>query len=56
MHDFRDLPEITRDQIDHFFEHYKDLEHGKWVKVENWGDATRAKQMITEAIERAKAE
>ncbi len=54
VHDFSDLPEITRDQINHFFEHYKDLEHGKWVKVENWGDAARAKQMITEAIERAK--
>ena len=54
VHDFSDLPEITRDQINHFFEHYKDLEHGKWVKVENWGDAARAKQMIVEAIERAK--
>ncbi len=54
VHDFSDLPQITRDQINHFFEHYKDLEPGKWVKVENWGDATRAKQMIVEAIERAK--
>jgi inorganic pyrophosphatase len=54
VHDFSDLPEITREQINHFFEHYKDLEHGKWVKVENWGDATRAKQMIAEAIERAR--
>jgi inorganic pyrophosphatase len=54
VHDFSDLPEITRDQINHFFEHYKDLEPGKWVKVENWGDAARAKQMIAEAIERAK--
>ncbi|NKB29044.1 MAG: inorganic diphosphatase [Rhodobacteraceae bacterium] len=54
VHDFSDLPEITRQQINHFFEHYKDLEPGKWVKVENWGDAARAKQMIVEAIERAK--
>jgi inorganic pyrophosphatase len=54
VHDFSDLPQITRDQINHFFEHYKDLEPGKWVKVENWGDAGRAKQMIVEAIERAK--
>ena len=53
IHDFSDLPNITRDQINHFFEHYKDLEPGKWVKVENWGDADRAKQMIVEAIERA---
>ena len=55
VYDFEDLPEITRDQINHFFEHYKDLEHGKWVKVENWGNAARAMQMIAEAIERAKA-
>ncbi len=54
VHEFSDLPEITRDQINHFFEHYKDLEPGKWVKVENWGDAARAKQLIVEAIGRAK--
>ena len=54
VHDFMDLPEITRQQIDHFFEHYKDLEKDKWVKVENWGDAARAKQMIREAIERGR--
>ena len=52
--EFEHLPQITRDQIGHFFEHYKDLEPGKWVKVENWGDAARAKQMIAEAIDRAK--
>lgn len=53
--EFEDLPEITRDQIGHFFEHYKDLEPGKWVKVENWGDAARAREMIQEAIARAGA-
>jgi len=53
--DFDDLPDITRQQINHFFEHYKDLEPGKWVKVENWGDHNRAKQMIIDAIERYKA-
>ena len=53
VHDFSDLPEITRQQINHFFEHYKDLEPGKWVKVEEWGDAARARQMIEEAIARA---
>ncbi len=51
--EFSDLPEITRDQINHFFEHYKDLEPGKWVKVQNWADATRAREMIEEAIKRA---
>jgi inorganic pyrophosphatase len=55
VREFMDLPEITRQQIGHFFEHYKDLEPGKWVKVENWGDAARAKQMISEAIARAGA-
>ena len=54
IHDFSDMPDITRQQINHFFEHYKDLEPGKWVKVEEWGDADRAKQMIQEAIDRAK--
>ena len=48
------IPEITREQIKHFFEHYKDLEKGKWVKVTGWGDAAEARKMIVEAIERAK--
>jgi inorganic pyrophosphatase len=48
------LPEITRQQIEHFFEHYKDLETGKWVKVIGWGDHEEAERMIVEAIERAK--
>jgi len=50
-----DLPEITLQQIEHFFEHYKDLEAGKWVKVLGWGDAEEAKRLISEAIERARA-
>ena len=53
VHDVTDLPEITRDQIRHFFEHYKDLEPGKWVKVLGWGGAEEARQLITEAIARA---
>ena len=50
-----DLPEITLEQIAHFFEHYKDLEKTKWVKLVGWGDAAEAKRLITEAIERAKS-
>ncbi len=50
-----DLPQITLDQIQHFFEHYKDLEPGKWVKILGWGGAEEAQQLILEAIERAKA-
>ena len=51
-----DLPEITLEQIRHFFEHYKDLERGKWVKVIGWGDPDEARRLITEAVERAKVE
>ncbi|WP_454654524.1 inorganic diphosphatase [Bosea beijingensis] len=55
VHNYTDLPQITLDQIQHFFEHYKDLEPGKWVKLKGWGDAAMAKKLIVEAIERAKA-
>ena len=54
VHNYLDLPEITRQQIEHFFAHYKDLEPGKWVKLSGWGDAAEAEQMIVDAIERAK--
>ncbi len=54
VHDFTDLPEISRQQIEHFFEHYKDLEPGKWVKLGGWQDRNTARRLITEAIERAK--
>ncbi len=49
-----DLPQITLEQIKHFFEHYKDLEPGKWVKVIGWGGADEAKRMILQAVERAR--
>ena len=52
--DYKDLPEITLNQVAHFFEHYKDLEPGKWVKIDTWKDAAEAKRLIVEAIERAK--
>jgi inorganic pyrophosphatase len=51
---YTDLPEITIKQIEHFFEHYKDLEPGKWAKIIRWGDAQEARRLIVEAIERAK--
>jgi inorganic pyrophosphatase len=51
---YRDLPQITIDQVKHFFEHYKDLEEGKWVKVVKWGDADEACSLILEGIERNK--
>src|SRR4029078_11488961 len=54
IHDYSQLPEITIQQVQHFFEHYKDLEPGKWVKMNGWGDAEEAKQLIRDAIARAK--
>jgi inorganic pyrophosphatase len=48
-----DLPDITLQQIEHFFEHYKDLEPGKWVKIGDWHGVEDARRMIVEAIERA---
>lgn len=41
-----DLPELLVKQIEHFFENYKDLEPGKWVKVDGWADAEAARQEI----------
>ena len=41
-----DLPELLIKQIQHFFEHYKDLEPGKWVKVKGWGGIDEAKQEV----------
>ena len=50
-----DLPDIVTQQIEHFFAHYKDLEPGKWVKIQGWGDADEAKQIVLDSIARAKA-
>jgi len=49
---YTDLPGISLQQIQHFFEHYKDLETGKWVKIIGWGDAAEARSLIVEALER----
>ncbi len=53
---YDDLPQITLDQIEHFFTHYKDLEPGKWVKLVGWKSAEYARQLVVEGIARAKAE
>jgi len=45
-----DLPPLLLQQIEHFFEHYKDLEKGKWVKVQGWADAAEAKAEIEKAV------
>jgi inorganic pyrophosphatase len=54
VRNYTDLPPITLQQIEHFFAHYKDLEPGKWSKVDRWGDAAEARQMVIEGILRAK--
>lgn len=50
-----DLPSIVRQTIEHFFETYKDLEPGKWVKVKGWGSMDDACDVISQSIERAGA-
>lgn len=52
---YTDLPKISIEQIEHFFAHYKDLEPGKWVKIDHWGHVEEAKSLIVQALERAKA-
>ena len=52
---YRDIRPVLIEQIQHFFEHYKDLEHDKWVKVQRWGETEEAMSLIREAIERAEA-
>ena len=52
---WRGLPAILTEQIAHFFQHYKDLEKGKWVTIVRWLDAEGAKQVVMEALARAAA-
>ncbi|MEX6505504.1 inorganic diphosphatase [Jiella sp. M17.18] len=54
--EYSDMPEITLKQIEHFFEHYKDLEPGKWVKIGDWGDSAHAKELIRAAVARYEAD
>jgi inorganic pyrophosphatase len=50
VHNYTDLPDITIMQIQHFFEHYKDLEPGKWVKVQGWDGPEAARQEISSGM------
>ena len=47
-----DLPQLLRDQMVHFFEHYKDLEKGKWVKITGWGDMEDARKELLDGAAR----
>lgn len=52
VHTVRELPSPIRDQIAHFFQHYKDLEKGKWVRIEGWHGPNDARRAIVESIAR----
>ncbi|MAF68978.1 MAG: inorganic diphosphatase [Micavibrio sp.] len=54
VRDIDQVRPILKDQIEHFFTHYKDLEKGKWSKTVRWGNAEEAKKLIIEGVERAK--
>jgi inorganic pyrophosphatase len=49
IQDIDDVPQLLKDQIVHFFENYKDLEKGKWVKVEGWENADAAREAISKS-------
>ncbi len=51
-----DLPAVQLKQIEHFFQRYKDLDSGKWVKIDGWGDLEAAKAEIASSVERYTAE
>lgn len=51
---FRDLPKVMCDQIAHFFQHYKDLEKGKWVTIVRWLDTQEAERLVMDGLARAK--
>ncbi|MCI4661284.1 MAG: inorganic diphosphatase [Neomegalonema sp.] len=51
IQDVSDLPQKERDRIQHFFEHYKDLEAGKWVKLLGWGDKAEAEAILQKSID-----
>ena len=55
VHTYTDLPETLIDRTTHFFQHYKDLEPNKWVKVRGWEGVENARELIVESIARAKS-
>jgi inorganic pyrophosphatase len=55
VHDIDQVSKHWLERIGHFFQHYKDLEPGKWVKISGWGDAAQARKIVLEAVERFKA-
>ncbi len=52
IEDINQVSSHWMERIGHFFEHYKDLEKGKWVKLDGWGGAAEAKRILVESVER----
>ncbi|WP_088329549.1 inorganic diphosphatase [Lacimicrobium sp. SS2-24] len=52
IHEIDQVDELLKNQIEHFFAHYKDLEPNKWVKIQGWEDSVAAKKEITESVQR----
>lgn len=50
IQDIDDVPQQTRNEIEHFFEHYKDLEPGKWVKLQGWRNKAETQKVIDKAF------
>lgn len=55
VHKLEDIQPLLLHQIEHFFEHYKDLEPNKWVKIDGWFGAEEAKEEITSSVARFEA-
>ena len=53
--ELEDVDALLRVQIEHFFDHYKDLESGKWVNIKGWGNADAARQEILDSVDRYNA-
>ncbi len=51
-----DLPQTLLDKISHFFAHYKDLERGKWTRIEGWFGVEKARELIQLAVQRGDAD
>jgi inorganic pyrophosphatase len=56
VYTYEDIPEIDLQRIAHFFEHYKDLEPQKWVRVDGWHGKDEAYRLVREGLARAKGE
>jgi inorganic pyrophosphatase len=54
INDIDDIDDLFKEQLEHFYKHYKDLEKGKWVKVSDWGNAAAAKEVILEGMKNYK--